>query len=122
LTTEVESEVHAPAPASFLEFISGDVGEANSALGINLIDDFLKGPDVERKKTEFFNPEKMAKKSLDDSEGLVSDTLARIYMSQGNYAKAIDAYERLILKYPEKSGYFAARIEKVEDLQRIKRK
>ena len=62
----------------------------------------------------------MAKKSLDDSGGLVSDTLARIYINQGNLDKALEAYEQLILKYPEKSGYFAARIQKVKELKRKK--
>ncbi|NNC83822.1 MAG: hypothetical protein HKN79_09600 [Flavobacteriales bacterium] len=121
-----EEEVQKPktvsVPKSFLDFISGEKVESPDPPLKNkdLIDGFLKG--TERPKKEFFDASKMAKKSLDDSGGMVSDTLARIYVNQGNYAKAIDAYEQLILKYPEKSDYFAARIEKVKDLKRIKRK
>jgi TolA-binding protein len=37
----------------------------------------------------------------------VTETLARIHEQQGNYAKAIETYRRLALKYPDKSAYFA---------------
>lgn len=58
-------------------------------------------------KAEFFNPQQAAKRSLQD-DGLVSETLARIHEKQGNFAKAMEVYERLAVKYPEKSVYFAA--------------
>ncbi len=67
------------------------------------------------KKTEFFTPQQAAKRSLDDSGGLVSETLAKIYVAQGNFAKGIDAYRRLGLKHPEKSAYFAALQKELEE-------
>ncbi|HQV51023.1 MAG: hypothetical protein IPI00_07425 [Flavobacteriales bacterium] len=67
------------------------------------------------KKTEFFTPQQAAKRSLDDSAGLVSETLARIYVAQGNITKGIDAYRRLGLKHPEKSAYFAALQKELEE-------
>ena len=57
---------------------------------------------------------------VDLSEGLKeipdisTDTLAEIYASQGHIGKAIEIYEHLILKYPEKHIYFAAQIERLK--------
>jgi len=47
----------------------------------------------------------------------MTETLARIYLEQKKYKKAIQAYEILILKYPEKSIFFANRIKDIKDLQ-----
>ncbi len=44
----------------------------------------------------------------------VSENLAMIYEKQGKIQRAIEIYEKLILKYPEKSSYFADRIEKLK--------
>ncbi len=48
---------------------------------------------------------------------LMTETLARVYLEQKKYQKAIQAYEILILKYPEKSSFFADRISDIEILQ-----
>jgi len=53
-------------------------------------------------------------------ETLMTETLARIYLEQKNYSKAIQAYKILSLKYPEKSGFFADQIQAVKELQKIK--
>ena len=50
------------------------------------------------------------------SNSLMTETLAKVYLQQKNYKKAIQAYKILILKNPEKSGFFADQIRAVEKL------
>ena len=45
-----------------------------------------------------------------------TETLAQIYAEQGYYEQAKDIYAKLILAYPEKNAYFAALIEKIDEL------
>ncbi|MDG2432794.1 tetratricopeptide repeat protein [Flavobacterium sp.] len=53
----------------------------------------------------------------DDNSSLMTETLAKVYLEQKKYQKAIQAYEILILKYPEKSSFFADRISDIKILQ-----
>ena len=48
---------------------------------------------------------------------LMTETLAKVYLEQKKYKKAIQAYKILSLKYPEKSGSFADRIKALEKIQ-----
>ena len=52
-----------------------------------------------------------------DQSYLMTETLAKVYLEQRKYQKAIQAYEILILKYPEKSSFFANRISDIRVLQ-----
>ncbi|MAU71803.1 MAG: hypothetical protein CML04_06865 [Pseudozobellia sp.] len=52
-----------------------------------------------------------------DKKELMTETLAKVYLEQKKYKKAIQAYKILSLKYPEKSGFFADRIKAVERIQ-----
>jgi tetratricopeptide (TPR) repeat protein len=53
----------------------------------------------------------------EDHSMLMTETLAKVYLEQKKYQKAIQAYEILILKYPEKITFFADRISDIKILQ-----
>jgi len=92
---------------------------ANSKhLQSELIDKFiLANPRIEPPAEKPATPnEDISKPFVEESEELLTETLARIYVKQGYYSRAIDIYERLSLKFPEKSSYFASLIEKVKGL------
>ncbi|MEP5338094.1 MAG: hypothetical protein ABJL44_08360 [Algibacter sp.] len=59
----------------------------------------------------------IAKAQMIQPEALMTETLARIYVEQKNYKKAIQSYKILSLKYPKKSSFFAIQIKAVELLQ-----
>lgn len=83
----------------------------------HLISSFIKGepgPIRADQKTSLTGDVSLA--SIREHDGFITDTLARIYVKQGLLAKAIYAYEKLSLKYPEKSAYFAAQIEKIRNI------
>ena len=68
-------------------------------------------------------PSKLAGLSVDfdhieelDNDVMMTETLAQLYIKQEKYSAAIEAYEILSLKIPEKSSFFADQIEKIRDL------
>ena len=86
---------------------------------IEVIDKFLSIQDKTIKpKPEPGDKETITVKETEarDSDELMTETLAKIYVKQGHYSKALKIFEKLSLKYPEKSVYFAQQIEKVEKL------
>ena len=90
---------------------------ASKKAATDLIDNFLREqPKMSKPKTEFYNPVNMAKQSVAEDISFVSETLAKIFVLQGNYIKALQAYENLRLKYPEKRLYFAAQIKNLRKL------
>ncbi|MFM7664216.1 MAG: hypothetical protein ACKO68_06785 [Bacteroidota bacterium] len=68
---------------------------------------------VERPPVDFYSPVKKAKESVNAENIPVSETLAKIFVIQGNYPKAVQIYEQLILTFPEKKAYFAGQIKKL---------
>lgn len=82
---------------------------------VELLSKFIENrPRISRPKKEFFNPENVARKSVEDNSDIVSETLASLYVKQGHFEQAIKAYTQLQLHYPKKSAYFAAQIQDIK--------
>lgn len=83
--------------------------------GHEIIERFIQEePQIKPQSSDKLDNENKAKKSAEDQDELVTETLAAIYTDQMLYHKAIASYKKLMLKFPEKSRYFAAKIEQLE--------
>ena len=89
-----------------------DTQDAPQLKGQSLIDDFLKNDNgkIVLNETPQFVPEIEATANKDEDEGYFTETLARIYIKQGQYSKALEIIQRLSLNYPKKNAYFADQI------------
>lgn len=84
-----------------------------------LIENFIKNnPKISKSTQASFNPSNTVKTA--PSQQMMTETLAKIYIEQKKYDKAIEAYNILILNNPKKSSFFANQIKKIESLQENK--
>ena len=104
--------------AYLLETEMGDEQEdAPQLKGHDLIDTFLQQEKGRIQLSEL--PEETPDESEQDDdtdEEYFTETLARIYIKQGRYQKALDIINRLSAKYPKKNAYFADQIRFLEKL------
>jgi hypothetical protein len=83
-----------------------------------IIDRFIEtNPKISPIKPTMATPPIQLNSNEEDNSYLMTETLARVYLEQKKYTKAIQAYEILILKYPEKISFFADRISDIKILQ-----
>ncbi|WP_299434629.1 hypothetical protein [uncultured Aquimarina sp.] len=94
--------------------------QSNQKHKFNLIDEFIaNNPKI--KPAEKNAPSRnLANEHTVTPDELMTETLARVYLAQKKYKKAIQAYKILILKNPEKSGFFADQIRAIKKLQENK--
>ncbi|MDA9803776.1 hypothetical protein N9B77_03490 [Flavobacteriaceae bacterium] len=85
-------------------------------LNSDLINKFIQeNPKLKPSKStvKYDNEGNLANQITYTSEALMTETLAKVYLQQNNYQKALQAYKILSLKYPEKSGFFADQIRAI---------
>lgn len=86
---------------------------------IEIIEKFIQNePQIDRIKLAEIESstglEDLASKSLKSHEAFETETLAQLMIKQGKLKRAKDIYEKLSLKFPEKSAYFASQIQKIK--------
>lgn len=113
---EEEEETDEDGKKKLVDFDSNEVEEEPRLVKIdedNIKDirEFVGEKEEEKPKVSVAEIRENASKSLVEDSILPTETLAKIYEGQEYYKKAIKVYEKLVLLYPEKSLYFAARID-----------
>jgi hypothetical protein len=102
---------------SFTEWLDGAKGPITPVNEDHLIDKFIQeSPQISRlSEQSFYSPIEKGKESISEDKLVYTETLARIFVQQGNKSQAIKAYHYLMLKNPQKSVYFADLIKKLEE-------
>jgi len=77
-------------------------------------------PNFEEGEIDLFNEideavTKVANESVSFKQDMMTETLAKIYLKQGKTDKALEIYNTLLMKFPEKSAYFTSQIEKLKN-------
>ncbi|MGB8358863.1 MAG: hypothetical protein WCD55_09635, partial [Bacteroidales bacterium] len=117
--TQMEQE---PAGEELLELVPDNEppvsGPEQPLTPQDLIDRFIQtSPTLERIPLAENQPaHDLSGPDMEEEGNFITETLAKIYINQGYYTRAINIYEKLSLQFPEKSAYFAGRIEKIKDL------
>ena len=94
-------------------------------IGHDLIDNFIQneGGKIQLKANPDYVPEFEENDNNDENNdendrenGYFTETLAKIYIKQGRYSKALEIINQLYLNYPKKNVYFADQIRFLEKL------
>ena len=100
--------------------------EEQNKPGNSLIDRFLMSDSTAIKRrtenqgeVENSIENEIVKKSDAENDEIITETLATIYFQQKKYDKALEAFSKLSLKYPEKSVYFATRIKEIDKIKNV---
>jgi hypothetical protein len=87
----------------------------------DLIDRFLKEEPRIKLRRDATPGENLAEKNLVNPEEIGTETLASVFIRQGLHEKALNIYQKLSLKFPEKSSYFAEKINSIKNEINLKK-
>ncbi|MHC1730493.1 MAG: hypothetical protein AB9888_00455 [Bacteroidales bacterium] len=117
---ESVEEAQQPEPEEYQgsEEAEDEEADAGPLSPADLIERFIRiSPTIERMTPGDYPPVRDLSADSSSEQGtIITETLAKIYVNQGYFTKAINIYEKLSLQFPEKSAYFAGRIEKIKEL------
>tara|TARA_Y100000746_G_scaffold223543_1_gene225134 strand:- start:1585 stop:2184 length:600 start_codon:yes stop_codon:yes gene_type:complete len=114
IDTPDNSKVEKYSFLDWFDIINDEVPKVEKKL--DLIDEFIKNsPKIEFSEEEKSDNEIIINTKIKDE--LITETLAKIYVTQKKFNKAIKAYDILSLKYPKKSSFFADQINYIKKLK-----
>ena len=85
-----------------------------------LFDSFLEKKRTLKPSQEKETKDDLSAKSLASTDELMTETLAKVFVKQKKFENALQAYQILSLKYPEKNSFFADQIKEIKRLQKLK--
>lgn len=110
--TPIDRQQETPKPTG----TSGTSSREAKDRKFKLIEKFIQDrPKMEPRAVSKKN-KNLAKPYIQSPDTLMTETLAKVYLQQKNYKKAMQAYKILILKNPKKSGFFADQIRAIQNL------
>ena len=116
-TTKTNEETAPPEDSDTIKTHNSKATDSPKEKQYALIDNFLAKKPKIGPASKSGSEISILKNKTEVSPSLMTETLAKVYVSQKNYKKAIQAYNILILKNPEKSGFFADQIRAIQKLQ-----
>ena len=125
IVQNIKNENPSPKTLKFSEWASylnskKTSSKKNNLHNFQLIDDFLKTTERRIPNKNLKNNEDLSEKSWSPNYELMTETLAKVFVKQKKFKKAIEAYQILGLKYPEKNSLFANQIKEIKKLDQQK--
>jgi len=114
LDNEVDDKKEKYSFLDWFDIINNDTPRVDEKF--DLINEFIKtSPKIKIKAN--YEAKSNFKSETKIKDELITETLAKIYVKQEKFNKAIKAYDILSLKYPKKSSFFADQITYIKKLK-----
>jgi hypothetical protein len=106
--------------ATYLRDSNTDDRPDNIEDKFKLFDNFLEKKKKLKPQKDSINKDDLSLESLASTDELMTETLAKVFVKQKKFENALQAYQILSLKYPEKNSFFADQIKEIKRLQKLK--